>query len=243
MNRTRWNIVLMIFVVVVLAANLTLRGNPTSRNIEVMPEMLVSVPYDSFTENPIFDDGLTMRPLVEGTVLYKDTPLHYAATPEDAIRAGLELVNPIVPDEAVLVRGQAVFMTYCEVCHGPEGKGDGPVAKRGYPTPPSILEAQAKSRTMGDGQIFHMITYGGENMPSYAAQLLPEDRWRSVLWVRELQKKVDGAEGAAPEPTDGLPTEVVGEEDATGAEAAIEVESEDADPPPTEGDTETGENE
>ncbi|MFA6954945.1 MAG: cytochrome c [Thermoanaerobaculia bacterium] len=200
-SRTRWNIVLLLLVGGLVAINLTLRGEPTGRNIEIFPDMLDSVPYDSFTSNPNFEDGLTMRPLVEGTVLHGEEPLGYAKTPEDAVRAGLELVNPLKPESAVIERGQAVYRTFCEVCHGSGGRGDGPIAGRaGYPAPPSFLPAEARTRSMGDGQIFHIITYGGQNMPAYAAEIEREDRWEAVLWLRELQKKASApnAEAAVP---------------------------------------------
>ncbi len=190
-SRKLWNIVLFLLVGGLVAINFTLRGAPTGRSIDVLPDMLDSIPYDSFTSNPNFADGLTMRPLVEGTVLHGEEPLDYARTPEDAVRAGLELVNPLTPDSSVVLeRGQAVYRTFCEVCHGSGGNGDGPVAGRaGYPAPPSFLPAEAKTRSMADGQIFHIITYGGQNMPSYAAEIERGDRWEAILWLRALQKK------------------------------------------------------
>jgi hypothetical protein len=57
--------------------------------------------------------------------------------------------------------------------------------KRGYPPPPSLLADNA--RRIKDGQIFHIITYGQNNMPSYAAQVSVEDRWRAIVFVRSLQ--------------------------------------------------------
>jgi mono/diheme cytochrome c family protein len=41
---------------------------------------------------------------------------------------------------------------------------------------------------MKDGQMFHVLTYGQGNMPSFAAQLSREDRWNVILHVRMLQK-------------------------------------------------------
>ncbi len=112
-------------------------------------------------------------------------PLHYTATKEDAERAGRELVNPLVRDKKALERGAFVYTTYCETCHGPAGKGDGPVAKRGYPAPPSLLAPKALA--LADGQMFHIVTYGQANMPSYASQLERQDRWCAIEYVRKLQ--------------------------------------------------------
>lgn len=190
MSRTAWNVALLIAVAGLVGVNLTLRSAPAGRNIEIFPDMLESVPWDSFSANPQFTDGMTMRPLVEGTVLYGEPQFRFGKGVEEAARAGSELVNPMAPDEATLARGEALYMTYCEVCHGPAGMGDGPISGRaGFPAPPSFVVPEAKSRAMRDGQIFHIATFGGENMVGYAAEIEPEDRWRVVLWIRQLQQR------------------------------------------------------
>lgn len=40
---------------------------------------------------------------------------------------------------------------------------------------------------MADGQLFHIVSAGQANMPGYAAQVLPDDRWRAILHLRALQ--------------------------------------------------------
>jgi mono/diheme cytochrome c family protein len=40
---------------------------------------------------------------------------------------------------------------------------------------------------MKDGQMFHILTYGQNNMPSYASQVSPEDRWSVITYVRSMQ--------------------------------------------------------
>jgi mono/diheme cytochrome c family protein len=72
------------------------------------------------------------------------------------------------------------------MCHGPQGKGDGPVPKRGVPLPASLLAENAME--MKDGQMFHVLTYGWRNMSAVAAQLSREDRWKVILYVRSLQQ-------------------------------------------------------
>jgi mono/diheme cytochrome c family protein len=138
----------------------------------------------------------------------------------------MELVNTLQADDAILARGQAVYRSYCEVCHGSGGGGDGTVAGRaGYPAPPSFLPPEAKARAMPDGQIFHIITYGGVNMPSYAAEVEQEDRWKVILWMRELQNKVaedsifgPTADGSAAEVAEAPTTSPVAEQPAEPGE-------------------------
>jgi mono/diheme cytochrome c family protein len=108
-------------------------------------------------------------------------------TPEDALRAGAELRNPFTHgDSERRQRGELVLANYCQICHGPRGLGDGPVPKKGFPAPPSLLSDH--TRNMKDGQLFHVLTYGQGNMASYAGQLCVEDRWSVILHVRSLQK-------------------------------------------------------
>jgi mono/diheme cytochrome c family protein len=44
---------------------------------------------------------------------------------------------------------------------------------------------------MPDGQIYDVITNGVRNMPSYAHQIPPEDRWAIVAYLRALQRSQD----------------------------------------------------
>ncbi len=114
-------------------------------------------------------------------------PLQFGPSAEEASRAGEELENPYVRgDPNLMERGHRVYQTYCQVCHGADGKGSSPVTRRGFPPPPSLLEEQA--RTMKDGQMFHIVTFGNKNMPAYAGLIDTPDRWLSILYLRTLQK-------------------------------------------------------
>ncbi len=114
-------------------------------------------------------------------------PLHYGTSEQEAIRAGRELHSPFTgKQQPDLQRGRLIYETYCQVCHGAGGKGDGPAAQRGFPPPPSLLLDHAKN--LKDGQIFHIITYGFNNMPSYASQIYRLDRWQVIAYLRKLQE-------------------------------------------------------
>lgn len=189
MNRLSFTLALALFAV--LGLHWALRPEPGERNLEALPGMVKSVPAEAFSESAVFADGKTLQPPPAGTVVRGLLPLHYRATPEDAVRAGLELANPFPASNArSLARGKVVYDTWCTVCHGPAGKGDGTVARRGFPAPPSLLADKALG--LRDGQIFHILTWGQGNMPAYAAQVTRDDRWKAVLWVREMQKAAPG---------------------------------------------------
>lgn len=157
---------------------------PTERGYEYFPDMVDSVAYESFTPNPHLPGGLTLQAPPPGTIPRGHRPLHFGPGKEEAERAGRELVNPVAPSAAALARGEKVFATFCAVCHGPAGEGDGPIIPR-FPTPPSLKAERA--RKMPDGQIFHVITFGQGLMAPYAAQVPAEDRWKVVLFIRSLQ--------------------------------------------------------
>jgi mono/diheme cytochrome c family protein len=153
--------------------------------------MVQSVPYDTFAANPNFPDGKTLQLPEPGTIPRGHLPLHFKATPEDALRAGEELRNPYRADDPkVLQRGKYIYANYCQLCHGATGKGDGPLTVRGVPPPPSFLAEKAVK--MRDGQIFHVLTYGQGNMAAYASQIPREDRWYVTAFVRGLQKQGGG---------------------------------------------------
>jgi mono/diheme cytochrome c family protein len=188
MGRGALNIVLLALLCLVVVLTWVMRRDFDRRNVEFLPGMVRSVPYNAQTANPLFPDGVTSRTPMRGTIARGFPPLPYAATPDDARRAGEELRNP-VPDtvHGALERGAFVFATFCHPCHGPGGAGDGPVAARGFPPPPSLLTG--KALTLKDGQMFHIVTYGQGNMPALAAQVRRDDRWKVILAVRDMQRR------------------------------------------------------
>lgn len=176
------------FIVVAAAAFAyrAIRPDPSRRNFEILPDMAVSPAYASQSANPIFADGQTLQLPPDGTIPRGYTPLHYSASTADAVRAGEELPNSYKADDAqALARGAVVYANFCAACHGADATGQTPVTQRGFPPPPSLLAANA--RTIKDGRIFHIITYGQNNMPPYAALIWPDDRWKAIVYVRSLQ--------------------------------------------------------
>lgn len=195
---TRLNYVLLLILVVVVAINFLALPDPSRPNREFLPDMAHSPAYMSESANPNFADGKTLLPPVSGTVAQGRIPLHYAATDAEALRAGQELHNPLsAKDIHAAARGALVFQTFCNPCHGGGGQGDGPVALRGYPAPPSLVTGNTTK--MPDGHLFHIVTYGRANMPPQAGLISPQDRWAAILHIRSLQTPAaPNAAGAKP---------------------------------------------
>ncbi len=182
------DVVLLLALLACVLVTWTAGRDFSQPNVEFLPDMAHSVAYDAYAPNPNFPDGKTLQAPPAGTIPRDLMPLHYAATPEDAARAGRELRSPLVGDDPkVLARGAFVFASFCQPCHGPTGAGDGPVARRGFPPPPPLVAKHA--RQLRDGQIFHVVTYGQGNMPSHATQLSRRDRWCVIAHIRELQRR------------------------------------------------------
>jgi len=93
--------------------------------------------------------------------------------------------NPVPATAAAVVRGAELFQAHCASCHGPAGRGDGPLAPEMWP-PPSDLTVFGPMHT--DGELFWFITKGvpGTSMPAFQALLSDEERWTVVHYLRSL---------------------------------------------------------
>lgn len=203
MYRTVLNVALIGLVAGIFVMKWAAGTDPTQPNYRVLPNMADSPAYAAFAANPAFADGHTLREPPEGAIPRGHLPLHYGADPDEAARAGAELVNPLAhAPESHLGRGAAVYKAFCQACHGAGGLGDGEVTRRGVPPPPSLLAENAMN--LPDGRMFHIITYGQGNMASYASQVSREDRWKVILHIRSLQGRLatsQPASATSPEPT------------------------------------------
>lgn len=163
---------------------------------EYMPDMARGPGYKAFAPNEAMRNGITLQRPVPGTIARGYHPFHYGKGEPEAIRAGQELTNPYHPTPPTLERGKALYQIYCQVCHGAEGKGDGPIASK-IPPPPSYKADRLLQFT--PGRIFHVITMGSNKMPSYAVQLAPDDRWLVITYVRAvLQGLPEAPAGSLP---------------------------------------------
>jgi mono/diheme cytochrome c family protein len=172
----------------------------TQRAREYMPDMVRDPAYKAFAPNPATRDGLTLQRPVAGTIPRGYQPFHYRAGDEEAARAGRELTNPHPATPETLAKGKALYETYCLVCHGEQGKGDGPISSK-IPAPPSYTSDRVIA--FPPGRIFHVITLGSGKMPSYAAQLSADERWQIVSYVRSSLQGLSEA-AAAPSQDGGL---------------------------------------
>jgi len=81
-----------------------------------------------------------------------------------------------------VAQGASLFATHCAVCHGPEGRGDGPAAASLNPTPADLTADHIYAHT--DGDLFWWITHGiAPAMPPFGEQLDEDARWNLVDFI------------------------------------------------------------
>ncbi len=166
-------------------------GKHAQPNIDAIQDMMEQDAIKAQDYQP-GGDGKKSASLLppQGTIPqgYKPYPYH-----NDATAAEKNLKNPYTSDVSVevLKNGETKYNTYCMVCHGPQGKGDGPVAEKMLLKPPPLISE--KIINFNDARIYHIVTDGQGVMSSYAYQMVNDkDRWAVVKYVRSLQKLAKG---------------------------------------------------
>jgi mono/diheme cytochrome c family protein len=147
--------------------------------------------YEALEESDFFADKRAMRPMPEGTVArgnLRDDDVYY--TGKDGNEPVQQLPAQVTLDKALLDRGQQRFNIYCSPCHSPLGDGNGTVVQRGYKRPASFHDQRL--RDTGIGYFYDVISNGFGQMPDYAAQVAPADRWAIAAYIRVLQRSQTG---------------------------------------------------
>jgi len=94
------------------------------------------------------------------------------------------LTNPLGVDAAG--EGAEVFRTNCEMCHGPQGHGDGPAGQSLDPQPKNLAELQTRA---SDDFLFWRIHEGkpGTSMVAWKGILTEEQIWQTISFIRTLK--------------------------------------------------------
>ncbi len=98
--------------------------------------------------------------------------------------------NPVTPSSSSIQEGQAIYQANCLACHGPQGRGDGPIGLTLNPRPADLTQ-HAVPGVHTDGQLFLWISNGYPNsvMPGFSDKLSETDRWNLVNFIRTLASK------------------------------------------------------
>jgi mono/diheme cytochrome c family protein len=155
--------------------------------------------YDPLEPSSAFDNGMSSRPPVQGTVprgeLQLDEPYftgkadgQFVSELPEAALAGRTLGD-------LVARGQQRYAIFCSHCHGQVGGGTGGdpiyvplvgmVVARGFPAPPTYHQDRLRQAPIG--HFFDVITNGVGRMPPHGYLVPPEDRWAIATYIRTLQ--------------------------------------------------------
>jgi len=93
--------------------------------------------------------------------------------------------NPLPRTNRILSAGQQLYQEQCLLCHGPTGRGDGPVGRALSP-PPADLQVHMIPGVHDDAQIFEWIELGypDSQMPAFGEHLTADDIWSLVHFIR-----------------------------------------------------------
>jgi len=114
-----------------------------------------------------------------------------AALPPLATQAFPETYRktPVPFDAISVANGATIFAANCVLCHGPQAKGNGILAKT-FPIPPVDLLTEPHTAKHTAGDFFHWLTHGipGTGMPAFADKLSEEDRWDVVNFLHATSR-------------------------------------------------------
>ncbi|MCX6024606.1 MAG: copper resistance protein CopC [Chloroflexi bacterium] len=112
------------------------------------------------------------------------------AAPPGAVADTTSVRNPFAGSEASAALGAPLYQQNCQMCHGPRGRGDGPVAASLNPRPADLALHVALHP---EGVLYGWITEGvpGTAMPAFRSRLTDDERWHILNYVKSLTAAVD----------------------------------------------------
>ena len=203
---------LAIFAVCVLATVgvLGLRGSHFRRPpLYIFPDMERQPKLRPQTANAFFDDGMSSRLPVAGTIArsqairvgdklvypWQDTPV---TTGRVTGTTNFVELNPLPVTAELLQRGQEVFNIVCAACHSKLGDGNGtPKRINAMVVVGNLHDKRIVELT--DGELFSTVSYGKNLMQGYAGTLTIQDRWAAIAYLRALQLSRLGSLDEVPE--------------------------------------------
>ena len=106
---------------------------------------------------------------------------------------GVALFVPEMAGSADPAKGEATYKQFCASCHGPAGKGDGPMGARMNPKP-NDLTNKPYNASMKDDYLAKIILKGGKAvgksplMPKWGDTLKGSDAADIIAYIRSLAK-------------------------------------------------------
>lgn len=86
--------------------------------------------------------------------------------------------------------GEEAYRQHCTICHGQQGKGDGPAASAFDPSPPDFTAPESVV-LLTDDELLEIVVKGRRAMPAFETVLEPEVLPMLVGYVRDLSNLAD----------------------------------------------------
>lgn len=207
---------LLIFVCLAVAVPIVfgMRGSRSARRpLMLFFDMDFQPRYRAQGESDFFADGKSQRDPIPGTIPFGGADYFAdAGTPrqdpdflaeDDVFYRGKQDESWVADAPRTMTResileGQKNYQSYCIVCHGGTGAGNGIMSQYGLTAIASLVDQRVID--MPDGQIYHTIGNGKGLMQGYGHQIKPTERWNIVHYVRALQRSRSATIEDVPEP-------------------------------------------
>ncbi len=134
--------------------------------------------------------------LSRGVVLAIALILIVAGLAYDRLRRRPEPAPPAIAADPLLARGREIYLDRCLACHGPDGKGDGPLAKGLTGPPPRNLADEPWKHGDRPEQVLTVLADGVKDaqMPGWAGTYGPDDLKAVAAYLYQIAgKPVPGA--------------------------------------------------
>lgn len=171
-----------------------------------MPDMTYSRAYETyaehdstiFTTDAINPDGkifYNSKP-VNGTIQRGELFPYTLQNDTNGYAMSAQVKNPLPPLKGSdSLEASRLFNINCAICHGANGQGTGPLSSKIGAIANLTLPQYV---ALSDGTMYHVVTYGKNEMGSYASQLDRKQRWQVVQYIRALQPKPATAGAETP---------------------------------------------
>ncbi len=210
----RYFLAILTLCVLATVGVLGFRGSHSRKPpLYIFPDMERQPKLRPQTANAFFDDGMSSRLPVAGTIArgepiqagqmqvypWQDSPV---TTGRVTGTTNFVELNPLPVTGDLLGRGQEVFNIHCAACHSKVGDGNAVPKRIGAMAVVANLHDK-RIVELTDGELFNTVSHGKGLMQGYAGSMPVRDRWASIAYLRALQLSRLGTVDDVPEAARG----------------------------------------
>lgn len=185
-------------IIIAIALLMDSCGNKREPGLTFMPDMAYSRAYEAYAPNNLSKENINYIPFpVAGTIRRGDLFPYPLPDDTNGYKLSAQIKDPLPPlDSGEMKEAGRLFNINCAICHGEKMDAQGPLATGGKVPAVANLTTSTYLK-MPVGTMFHSITYGKNNMGSYASQLTRKQRWMVIQYVKQHQMELSGSSSSA----------------------------------------------